>query len=84
MTILDQGAVLFFTREELAAAHLLPETLTEQEALSLIFHTLQQAGRPVPPRLVVHSYPDLHGILFFLSTRTEDILPDCSFSVTFS
>ena len=84
MNILCQGAALFFTREELAAAHLTPETITEQEAIPLICQALRQAGRPVPPQLEIRCFSDPHGVLFFLRARMEDILQDCSFSVTFS
>ena len=84
MNIFSQGAALFFTRKELAAAHLTPETLTEQEAVPLIFHTLRQAGHPIPPRLEIRCFPEPHGVLFFLRSQMEDIPSDCSFSVTFS
>ena len=84
MTIFSQGAALFFTRKELEAAHLNPETLTEQEALPLIFHTLRQAGHPIPPRLEIRCFSEPHGVLFFLRSQMEDIPSDCSFSVTFS
>ena len=84
MNIFSQGAALFFTRKELEAAHLNPETLTEQEAVPLIFHTLRQAGHPIPPRLEIRCFPEPHGVLFFLRSQMEDIPSDCSFSVTFS
>lgn len=84
MNILNQGAALFFTREELVAHRLTPETLTEQEAVPLIFHALRQAERPMPPCLEVRCFPSPQGVLFFLRSRVEDDPLDCSFSVTFS
>ena len=84
MNIFSQGKALFFSREELAAAHLTPETLTDQEVVPLIFHTLRQAGHPIPPQLEIRCFPEPHGVLFFLRSQMEDIPLDCSFSVTFS
>ena len=84
MTVLAQGSALFFTREELAASHLTPETLTAQEVLPLIFQALRQAGRPIPPHLEVRYFPHRHGALFFLRSQVEELPPDCHFSVTFS
>ena len=84
MTMLSQGAALFFTREELAAIPLTPETITEQEALALIRQALRQAGRPFPPHLEVRCFPSPHGVLFLLRPRVEDSPLNRSFSVTFS
>lgn len=84
MTMLAQGAALFFTREELAVSHLTPETLTDQEVLPLIFQALQQAGRPIPPHLEIRCFHHHHGVLFFLRSRVEELPSDCHFSVTFS
>ena len=84
MTILDQGAAFFFTREELEAFHLTPEHISQQEALSLLFRALRQAGRPIPPHPEIHCFPDPHGVLFFLRPRVEELPSACHFSVTFS
>ena len=84
MTILEQGAALFFTREELAAAHLIPEDLTPDEALALIRKVFRQANIPMLPYPEVRCFPDPHGVLLFLHSRTEDIPHNCCFSVTFS
>lgn len=84
MHILAQGAVLFLSREELAAHHLTPESLTHHEALPLIRRALRRSGRPIPPCLEVQCFPDRHGVLFFLRSRVEDLPSDGSFSVTFS
>ena len=84
MNILAQGAVLFLSREELTAAHLTPETLTEEGLFPLICRTLQQAGQPVPLRPEVCCFPDPGGVLIFLRPRVEEPRPDCCVSVTFS
>ena len=84
MNILAQGAALFLTREELAAAHLTPETLSCRESMPLILQALRQAGRPVPPCLEIQCFPSRDGVLFLLRSRVEDAPSDCYFSVTFS
>lgn len=84
MNIYAQGAALFLSREELAAHHLIPETLTHREALPLICQALRQSGRPIPPCLEIQCFPGRHGVLLFLRSRVEDIPSDGCFSVTFS
>ena len=84
MTTLTQGTALFFTREELAHAHLIPETLTQEEALTLIRRVFRQTGRPMPPHLEIHCFPDRHGVLLFLQVPEENWTPSCYASVTFS
>ena len=84
MTMLCKGAALFLSQEELADAHLTPESLTQQEALPLICRALRPAGQPIPPQLEVRCFPSAHGALFFLRTRMEDLPSDCYLSVTFS
>ena len=84
MNILAQGAVFFFAREELTAACLSPETLTDQDVFSLVRQSLQQAGRPIPPCPEIQYFPDSRGVLIFLRPRVEEFQSDCYFSVTFS
>ena len=84
MNILAQGAVLFLSREELAAARLTPETLTGQDLFPLICRTLQQTGRPIPPCPEVCFFPDSQGVLIFLHPQVEEFRSGCYFSVTFS
>lgn len=84
MNILAQGAVLFFSREELSAAQLSPENLTAQTLFPLICRSLRQAGYPIPPSPEIHCFPDHRGTLIFLRPRVEELPSDCYVSVTFS
>lgn len=71
MTISDQGtgSVLYFSHEELQAACLTPDRLTEHETLSLIRSALARARRPVPQDLEVKSFFSRQGVLFFVLPR---------------
>ena len=74
------GTVLFFSQEELAAASLSPDSLSEEEILTLI----RQSSQPIPQNVEVKSFPSRQGILVFVLPRLPDVSAPCHFSVTFS
>lgn len=78
------GSVLYFSHEELRAARLTPDHLTEEETLSLIRATLAKARRPVPPSLEVKSFASSDGVLFFVIPRLPDAGPAPVFPLAFS
>lgn len=73
-------AVLFFSREELAAAVPSPHAPSQEEILALI----RRSGQKIPQNVEVKCFPSRQGILVFVHSRLPELTTPCHFSVTFS
>ncbi|MGN0969656.1 MAG: hypothetical protein ACI4OM_02760 [Evtepia sp.] len=78
------GTTLFFSREELAALHLSPHSLTQAQALRLVRGALAQARQPIPPAMELSLFPSRQGVLFFVLPRLSSEENDRRFSVGFA
>lgn len=68
-------AVLFFSREELAAA-----VPSQEEILTLI----RRSGQKIPQNVEVKCFPSRQGILVFVHSRLPELTTLRHFSGTFS
>lgn len=78
------GSVLYFSHDELRAACLTPDRLTEEDTLALIRTALAKARRPVPDALEVKSFASQDGVLFFVIPRLPESGSTPVFPFTFS